>query len=64
MNYTIVTGYWRSRDDRDESVYLDSLRHILSLDCNIAVLIPKRYNSVIEDSRKSMLHKTALLNVS
>lgn len=59
----IVTGFWNIRHDRDESRYIDSLKHILSLSHNITIFIPKQYQTIVEEHRKEVSNKTDIIIV-
>ena len=58
INTNLVTGFWNIRPDRDESVYLDSFKNVLSIPHNISVFIPKVYEPFVLEARQGLLEKT------
>jgi len=62
-NTNLVTGYWHIRQDRDESVYLENFKNVLSLAQNMTVFVPKQYQSFVYEQRVHILNRTDVIIV-
>lgn len=60
---TIVTGFWNIRKDRSEDLYLKNFENLLSLQQNMVIFVPKKYENFVLEKRKNLLDKTKVIIV-